>query len=72
MAKKSRSAAKTASWRILASTDTFILSWVIITFMPDVGVAGIAGAIAGFEIITKLLLYYLHERAWSKINWGRT
>jgi len=30
-----------------------------------------AGAIAGIEVMTKMGLYYLHERAWSKIQWGK-
>jgi hypothetical protein len=29
-----------------------------------------AGAIASTEIITKILLYYFHERAWASVNWG--
>jgi uncharacterized membrane protein len=30
-----------------------------------------AGLIAGFEILTKITLYYIHERIWSSITWGR-
>ena len=30
-----------------------------------------AGMIAGFEVITKMVLYYLHERGWNKITWGK-
>jgi len=30
-----------------------------------------AGTITLLEILTKTLLYYLHERGWNKIKWGR-
>ena len=30
-----------------------------------------AGAIASFEILTKTILYYFHERGWNKVKWGR-
>lgn len=60
----SRSFAKAVSWRILGSIDTFILSWF---FTDDVKAAG---AIAVTEVLTKMVLYYLHERAWSSVSWG--
>lgn len=60
----SRSLVKAASWRALGSIDTFLLSWF---FTASVGAAG---AIASTEVLTKMILYYLHERAWSRINWG--
>lgn len=60
----SRSLIKGISWRMLGSIDTFILSWLFS------GNARTAGAIASTEVITKVLLYYFHERVWSSINWG--
>ena len=30
----------------------------------------IAGSLATLEVMTKLILYYLHERAWARIVWG--
>jgi uncharacterized membrane protein len=35
------------------------------------GKVGLAGAIASIEVITKIVLYYLHERVWSVVPWGR-
>ena len=55
-----RSLAKTITWRILATTDTFIISWLI------TGRFDWAGMIAGVEILTKMFLYYFHERAWYR------
>ena len=59
-----RSLVKTLTWRILATTDTFLISWLI------TGEITYAGAIAGVEVLTKMGLYYAHERGWSKIKWG--
>ena len=63
--QKKRSLLKTLTWRILATSDTFLISWLI-TERFD-----FAGAIAGIEVITKMFLYYMHERGWDKIKFGR-
>lgn len=60
----SRSLAKAISWRILGSVDTFVLSWL---FTSNVKAAS---AIALTEVLTKMVLYYFHERAWSAVAWG--
>jgi uncharacterized membrane protein len=60
----SRSIVKAISWRTLGSIDTFILSWFF------TGNIKAAGAIASTEVITKIILYYAHERAWSLVRWG--
>lgn len=60
----SRSFLKAASWRAVGSIDTFVLSWF---FTSD---AKAAGAIALTEVVTKIGLYYFHERIWSSIRWG--
>lgn len=51
---------KTISWRIIGTIDTIILSWII------TGEWKLGLAIGGVEVITKMVLYYLHERAWYK------
>jgi len=60
-----RSLVKGISWRLFASVDTFMLAFVI------TGKALIAAPLALSEIITKLVLYFLHERLWNIITWGR-
>ena len=62
---KQRSAVKAISWRIIGTIDTFILSFLI-THKPIT-----AASIAGFEVLTKTILYYFHERGWNKVQWGR-
>lgn len=61
---QARSLAKTFSWRFLASIDTFLLGWLV------TGNLVFAGSIASLEVLTKLLLYYAHERAWARVVWG--
>jgi uncharacterized membrane protein len=51
---------KTISWRIIGTIDTIILSWII-TGQWKLGLA-----IGGVEIVTKMILYFLHERIWYK------
>lgn len=60
-----RSLAKAVSWRMTGSIDTFIISYII------TGRVGLAAPIALTELLTKVGLYYLHERAWALIRWGR-
>lgn len=65
IATKSRSLVKTITWRLLGSFDTFLLSWLI------TGKAKLALSIASVEVLTKLILYYWHERVWNLVKWGR-
>jgi len=60
-----RSACKALSWRVLASLDTFLISYLI------TGKLSWATAIAGIEVLTKMFLYFGHERMWNKIKWGK-
>jgi len=60
-----RSVAKAVSWRATGSLDTFLLGWLI------TGNTKVAGSIAATEIVTKIALYYAHERAWTLVGWGR-
>jgi uncharacterized membrane protein len=60
-----RSLAKAVSWRVTGTIDTFIISWLI------TGQALIASGIAFTEIMTKIALFWFHERAWNKISWGK-
>lgn len=57
-----RHLAKTISWRLIGTIDTMVLS-SIITSSIQTGLA-----IGGFEVFTKMILYFLHERAWYKLT----
>lgn len=61
---RKRHLAKTISWRMVGTVDTMLLAWLI-TGSPLTGLKiGLA------EVVTKMLLYYLHERVWYKIDFG--
>ena len=55
---------KSISWRFFGSLDTMLLAWLI-SGNPLIGFK-----IASFEVITKIILYYLHERVWYKSRFG--
>ena len=55
---------KTFSWRFLGTVDTIVIGWLI-SGDPYIGLQ------IGFaEIITKMILYFFHEKIWYKINYG--
>ena len=55
---------KTFSWRFLGTVDTIIIGWLI-SGDPFIGLQ------IGFaEVITKMILYYLHEKFWYKLKFG--
>ena len=59
-----RHAFKTITWRIVGTFDTIILAWIV-TGNPSTGLK-----LGGLELFTKMLLYFIHERVWYKINFG--
>ncbi|AXH11011.1 hypothetical protein CP960_10825 [Malaciobacter halophilus] len=63
--KPYRSVVKTVSWRTLGTLDTMIISYFI------TGNLVMAASIGSIEVVTKMILYYFHERAWNKIPLGR-
>jgi uncharacterized membrane protein len=62
---KKTSVGKALTWRFLASLDTTFLAWLV------TGNIIAAVSIGGVEIFTKLFFYYVHERLWSRVSWGR-
>ena len=62
MTSKKRSLFKTITWRITATTTTLLLVYVLS------GEIKFASTVALFEVFIKLLVYYLHERAWEKVK----
>ncbi|TDU34429.1 putative membrane protein [Gelidibacter sediminis] len=55
---------KTLAWRGIGTLDTFILGWII-TGDPLIGLK-----VGGAELITKMVLYFLHEKLWYRIDYG--
>jgi len=69
-----RSLFKAISWRLIASGATFIVSFTIFTQATETAFKDIIGAVSlitAVDIVVKLILYYLHERLWTNIVWGK-
>ena len=61
---RKRHIAKTITWRLVGTMDTMLIAWLI-SGNP------LTGLKIGFaEVVTKMILYYFHERAWYRINYG--
>jgi len=61
----SRTVMKTVSWRIVATLTTGIIVYILSgQILLSLGVIGV-------EVVAKILFYYLHERAWNLVAWGK-
>ncbi|WP_299387403.1 DUF2061 domain-containing protein [uncultured Lacinutrix sp.] len=60
-----RSLVKTISWRAVGTITTVAISYII------TGTMALAFSIGGIELVSKMVLYFFHERAWEKIKWGK-
>ena len=63
--KLKRSIAKTASWRVVGTVSTVLISYLI------TGTMALAFSIGVVELLSKLVLYFFHERVFNKIKWGK-
>jgi len=63
---KKRSLVKAVSRRLFATLTTMLI--VLIFFTRKIVISAGVGI---FELISKFLLYYIHERLWGKFNWGK-
>jgi len=63
--KPYRSLVKAVSWRITGTLDTIFVSFLV------TGKIKMAVSIGLIELFTKIMLYYLHERIWNRISFGR-
>ena len=62
---------KTITWRIIGTLDTWLISWFLVFYMgekPEQATEA-ASLIAGLELVTKTILYYIHERIWYNTTW---
>ncbi len=63
--KPLRSVIKALSWRLIGTIDTLVVSYFI------TGELLLASSIASVDFLTKLVLYFVHERIWNKVTWGK-
>ena len=62
---RSRTLAKALTWRAVATTITMSVAWVVTGQLEFAATIGVADA------LVKLGAYYLHERAWNRVGYGR-
>lgn len=60
-----RSVVKTISWRITGSGATFAISYAVL------GDFAVSSTIAVIQLTFNTVLYFVHERIWNLIKWGR-
>ncbi len=60
-----RTVAKAISWRVIATLTTMTI--VFLFTRKFILTLGIGGA----EVLSKMIFYYLHERSWQIISWGK-
>lgn len=63
--KPMRSIVKSISWRAIGTLDTVVISWFV------TGTLALALSIGAVELVSKMALYFFHERAWNLIKWGK-
>lgn len=63
--KLSRSILKSISWRLIGTIDTIIICYIVTgDIRPSLSIGSV-------ELITKMSLYFIHERLWNRIQWGK-
>lgn len=62
---RARSFVKALSYRIWGTVTSFVVVWII------TGNVELSGLIAFWETALKIVVYYVHERGWNFIQWGR-
>jgi len=65
MEKRARSLLKTLSWRIVATSTTILLVFLLTENLV------LSASVGSLEAVIKTIVYYLHERLWNMLNFGR-
>ena len=61
----SRSIVKAVSYRILGSATTGLIVYVL----TGKGTLGLSASV--LDVVLKIGVYFIHERIWDRINYGR-
>ncbi len=57
--------AKALTWRVLATLITVSVAYLV------TGTLKVAAAIGVVDTLIKFFVYYFHERAWTRVHFGR-
>mgnify|MGYP006079298721 CR=1 FL=1 len=60
-----RSLVKTVCWRLTGTLCTFLISYAILRDLS------ISGSIAVIQLTFNSIVFYIHERIWNTIKWGK-
>jgi uncharacterized membrane protein len=60
-----RSFAKTISWRVVATIITGVVTYLLTARLDFAVTVGIA------DTLVKFIIYYAHERMWTRIMYGK-
>jgi len=60
-----RSLAKAVSYRVLGSAATALVVYIFSGNMP------LSASVGGLDMVLKIALYFVHERLWNHISFGR-
>jgi uncharacterized membrane protein len=63
--KTMRSMGKVVTWRVLVTITNFFGGWLA-SGNPWVGLG-----VVSFALVVNSILYYFHERAWNRVDWGK-
>jgi uncharacterized membrane protein len=66
LVSKKRSLAKSLTWRLIAVISTFVIGYAM------TGSLSFAASLTIVSNIINFILYYIHERVWLKVNWGKS
>ena len=60
-----RSITKVVTWRVLVTVTNFVGGWL------SSGDWRVGLGVAGFALVVNSVLYFLHERFWNRLDWGK-
>ena len=68
-----RTIAKSLLWRLIGIVWTWVGAYFILLLTPERfrTASLMATAIVVYHHSTRMIMYYIYERIWSKIHWGR-
>jgi uncharacterized membrane protein len=65
MVSKKRSLAKSLTWRVIAVVSTLLIGYAM------TGSWAFALSLTLVSNVINFVLYYLHERIWLQVSWGK-
>jgi uncharacterized membrane protein len=65
MDSSARSLAKAVSYRVLGSAGTALIVFIFSGNMP------LSAGVGAIDMVLKIVLYFVHERIWNYIPYGR-